>query len=172
MDWMPNDDAITYFCGEILPLIWQKKGSVKFYVVGKNPSAVVKNLAGRDTRVIVTGRVDDVRSYIQRSHVFIVPLRIGGGTRLKILEAMSMGKAVVSTTIGAEGIKYTDGENILLADEPQAFADKTVSLLNDRARSLQIGAEARHFVRGRYDWDTIGRKLKTIYEETAREPQK
>lgn len=109
MDWLPNDDAITYFCANILPLIWQKNASVKFYVVGKNPSNVVKELAARDSRVIVTGRVDDVRPYIRRSKVFIVPLRIGGGTRLKILEAMAMGKAIVSTTIGAEGIECTDG---------------------------------------------------------------
>src|SRR6202034_846428 len=114
-----------------LPLIWQRQGSVKLYVVGKNPSTSVKDLARSDPRVIVTGRVDDVRPYMERSKVFIVPLRIGGGTRLKILEAMAMGKAVVSTTIGAEGIEYTDGKNILLGDAPQDFADKVLFSLND-----------------------------------------
>jgi len=167
MDWLPNDDAITYFCGKILPLIWQKKETVKFYVVGKNPSTAVKDLASRDPRVIVTGRVDDVRPYIRRSGVFIVPLRIGGGTRLKILEAMSMGKAVVSTSIGAEGIEYTDGKNILLGDEPQDFADKVLLLLNDPQRSQSIGLEARQFVCGRYDWNIIGQTLKRIYGEAV-----
>ncbi len=165
MDWLPNDDSITYFCGKILPLIWQKNGSIRFYVVGKNPSTMVKDLAKHDNRVIVTGRVDDVRSYIHRSKVFIVPLRIGGGTRLKILEAMSMGKVVVSTSIGAEGIECTDGQNILLGDQPQDFADKVLSLFNDPQRSKDIGLKARQFVCERYDWDIIGQKLNAIYEE-------
>jgi glycosyltransferase involved in cell wall biosynthesis len=167
MDWLPNDDAITYFCAKILPLIWQRQASVKFYVVGKNPSPVVKELAGRDPRVIVTGRVDDVRPYIQRSKVFIVPLRIGGGTRLKILEAMSMEKAVVSTTIGAEGIECTDGQNIFLGDAPQDFADKVLFLLNDHQKSQAAGLAARKFVCERYDWEIIGKRLKTIYEKVS-----
>lgn len=172
MDWLPNDDAITYFCGKILPLIWQKQGSVKFYVVGKNPSTLVKDLAARDARVIVTGRVDDVRPYIHRSMVFIVPLRIGGGTRLKILEAMSMCKAVVSTTIGAEGIEYTNGKNILLGDEPQDFADRVLQLLNNHQTSDELGVAARKLVCDRYDWNIIGQKLKTIYEEAIHVQQK
>jgi glycosyltransferase involved in cell wall biosynthesis len=165
MDWLPNDDAITFFCGKILPLIWQKKENVKFYVVGKNPSTLVKDLAKRDSRVIVTGRVDDVRPFIQRSKVFIVPLRIGGGTRLKILEAMSMRKAVVSTSIGAEGIECTDGKDILLGDKSQDFADQVLFLLNNHQKSQEIGTEARKLVCDQYDWNTIGQKLKTIYEE-------
>jgi sugar transferase (PEP-CTERM/EpsH1 system associated) len=167
MDWLPNDDAITYFCNKILPLIWQKKEGVKFYVVGKNPSALVKDLARHDPRVIVTGRVDDVRPYIRRSKVFIVPLRIGGGTRLKILEAMSMSKAVVSTTIGAEGIECRDGQNILLGDGPQEFADKVLFLLKDHQKTLEIAAAARKFVCAQYDWDIIGQKLKNIYEKST-----
>ncbi len=172
MDWLPNDDAITYFCDKILPLIWQRKNTVKFYVVGKNPSSLVKDLAKRDPRVIVTGRVDDVRPYMRRSKVFIVPLRIGGGTRLKILEAMAMGKAIVSTTIGAEGIEYTNGKNILLGDEPRDFADQVLFILNNDQRSQEIGREAYKFVREKYDWDTIGQKLKTIYEESIHAQQK
>ncbi len=166
MDWLPNDDAITYFCHKILPLIWQKKSSVKLYVVGKSPSALVKDMAQRDPRVIVTGRVEDVRPYVQRSKVFIVPLRIGGGTRLKILEAMAMGKAVVSTTIGAEGIECADGKNILLGDSPQDFADQVLFLLNNPQKSQEIGIVARKLVCDRYDWNTIGQKLKMIYEES------
>ena len=84
MDWLPNDDAITYFCKEILPLIWGINSSVKLCVVGKSPSAAVKNLAVNDTRVTVTGRVEDVRPYISRSKIFIVPLRIGGGTARRL----------------------------------------------------------------------------------------
>jgi sugar transferase (PEP-CTERM/EpsH1 system associated) len=164
LDWLPNDDAVSYFCGKILPLIWQKKDSVKLYVVGKSPSAMIKKLAGRDSRVIVTGRVDDVRPYVRPAKAFIVPLRIGGGTRLKILEAMSMSKAVVSTSIGAEGIEYTDGKNILIGDNPQDFADKVLGLMDDGLKSRQIGAEGRKLVCGKYDWDTIGRGLKEVYK--------
>jgi glycosyltransferase involved in cell wall biosynthesis len=166
MNWLPNEDAITYFCSKILPLIWEKKASVKFYAVGKNPSPIIKELAHRDPRVIITGRVEDVRPYIWRSRVSIVPLRIGGGTRLKILEAMSLSKVIVSTSIGAEGIEYTDGKNILIGDTPQDFADKVLLALNDPQRSREIGIEARKFVCGMYDWDIIGQKLRSIYQES------
>jgi sugar transferase (PEP-CTERM/EpsH1 system associated) len=164
MDWLPNDDAMSYFCGKILPLIWQAKNSVKVYVVGKKPSAMVRGLARRDSRVIVTGRVDDVRPYIRCSKVFIVPLRIGGGTRLKILEAMSMSKAVVSTPVGAEGIEHTDGKNILIADRPQDFAENVLSLLVDDVKCRQIGEGGRKLVCGKYDWDTIGGGLREVYK--------
>jgi polysaccharide biosynthesis protein PslH len=167
MNWLPNEDAITFFCDKILPLIWKKKASVKFYVVGKNPSLIIKDLAQHDQRVIITGRVEDVRPYIRRARVSIVPLRIGGGTRLKILEAMALSQAIVSTSIGAEGIEYTDGKNILIGDSPQDFADKILLVLNDPQRSREIGIEARKFVCGKYDWNIIGQKLKTIYEESV-----
>jgi len=172
MNWLPNEDAITYFCSKIIPLIWEKNASVKFYAVGKNPSPIIKALAQSDTRVIITGRVDDVRPYIWRARVSIVPLRIGGGTRLKILEAMSLSKAIVSTSIGAEGIEYTDGRNILIGDTPQEFADKVLLALNDRSRSREIGIEARKFVCEKYDWNIIGEKLKRIYEESIHAQQK
>jgi len=169
MDWLPNDDGITYFCRDILPLIWQAKNKVKMYVVGKNPSAAVKELAAKDSRVIITGRVDDVRPYIERSKIFIVPLRIGGGTRLKILEAMSMHKAVVSTTIGAEGIQYTRDVNIALADNPQQFAHKVIDLIDHPARIKSMGIEGRQLVLEKYDWNVIGQKLNAIYEKAIHE---
>jgi polysaccharide biosynthesis protein PslH len=164
MDWMPNDDGITYFCKEILPLIWEKKNTVKLCVVGKSPSQAVKSLASYDKRVNVTGRVEDVRPYIQSSSIFIVPLRIGGGTRLKILEAMSMRKAVVSTTIGAEGIEHSPA-NIALADTPQDFAQAVVNLLNDPLRIIELGEEGRRLVCEKYDWPIVGQKLNDIYNE-------
>ena len=133
---------------------------------------MIKDLAQRDSRVIITGRVDDVRPYIRRSRVSIVPLRIGGGTRLKILEAMALSKTIVSTSIGAEGIEYTDGKNILIGDSPQDFADKVLLVLNDPQKSREIGIEARKFVCGKYDWNIIGQKLKTIYEESIHVQQK
>jgi sugar transferase (PEP-CTERM/EpsH1 system associated) len=165
MDWLPNDDAISYFCQEILPLVWQKNSALKLYVVGKNPSSVVKNLAHKDGRVIVTGRVDDVRPFVGRSKIFIVPLRIGGGTRLKILEAMAMGKAVVSTTIGAEGIECKDGVNIALADNPDNFAQKIIALCLNPTLAATMGHEGRQLVCQKYDWAIVGKILTNIYQE-------
>lgn len=168
MDWLPNDDAITYFCSDILPLIWEENKNIKLYVVGKSPSESVKELAAKDPRVIVTGRVDDVRSYVERAKVFIVPLRIGGGTRLKILEAMAMNKATVSTTIGAEGIDYTDDLNISIADAPAHFARSVVSLIGNAERSRAMGEAGRRLVCEKYDWNVVGKKIKSLYQKELR----
>ena len=167
MDWLPNEDAVMFFIKDILPLIWESKPDVKFYVVGKGPSAALLNAARKDARIQVTGRVEDVRPYIARSQVFVCPLRIGGGTRLKILEALAMHKAVVSTTIGAEGIAYCDREHLLAADEPQDFARQVVALLDQPQRRAALGRQGRDLVQQKYDWRSIGRKLEGIYHEMA-----
>lgn len=163
MDWLPNDDAMVYFCKDILPLIWEKKPDVTIYIVGKSPSAELKKLAEHDNRIEVTGRVDDVRPYMEQAKVFVTPLRIGGGTRLKILEAMSMEKAVVSTSIGAEGIDYTKDSDISIADQPQEFADVVISLLNSDEDRKSMGENGRKLVLEKYDWGIIGKKLREIY---------
>lgn len=165
MDWLPNDDAVVFFCREVLPLIWEQNAGVKFYIVGKSPSAAVRELAQKDPRIIVTGRVDDVRTYIQRAKIFAAPIRIGGGTRLKILEAMSMRKAVVSTTVGAEGIACTKDVDIVLEDTPRAFADEVIVLLKDQQARETLGTAARELVLEKYDWRIIGKKLNQIYED-------
>ena len=165
MDWLPNDDAVVFFCREVLPLIWEQNPNVKFYIVGKSPSATVKELASKEPRIVVTGRVDDVRTFIQRAKIFVVPIRIGGGTRLKILEAMSMQKAVVSTTVGAEGIAHTRDVDIFLGDTPQALADAVIALLKDRPKRETLGTAARKLVLEKYDWRIIGKKLNQIYKD-------
>lgn len=165
MDWLPNDDAAVFFCREVLPLIWEQNTNVKFYIVGKSPSAAVRELAQKDPRIVVTGRVEDVRTYIQRAKIFVVPIRIGGGTRLKILEAMSMQKAVVSTTVGAEGIAHTKDVDIVLGDTPQAFAQHVITLLNDPRKREALGIAARKLILEKYDWRIIGKKLNQIYED-------
>ncbi len=167
MDWFPNDDAVIYFCNEILPLIWQRNKNIKFYVVGKGPSAKIVQMGKEDSRIIVTGLVDDVRPYMERAQVYVVPLRIGGGTRLKILEAMSMEKAVVSTTLGAEGIDYRKNFNIAIADTPQEFADRVIHLMNHPQEAKQLGVEGRKLVCGKYDWNIIGEKLAEVYKEAT-----
>ena len=121
MDWLPNEDAILYFVDAILPLIKQQCPEVSLEVVGRSPSRKLQALAEKEKSVRLTGWVEDIRPFVARGAVCIVPLRIGGGTRLKIFEAMAMGKAVISTSVGAEGLPVRSGENILLADAPKRF---------------------------------------------------
>lgn len=165
MDWLPNNDSAIFFAKEILPIIWQKKPDVRFYVVGKSPSSDLVELAKKDQRIQCTGRVDDVRDYVWQSQVFVVPLRIGGGTRLKILEAMSMEKGVVSTTIGAEGINYKNHANINIADTANEIADAINYILDNPEKAAQLGKRGRELVLEEYDWNIVGRKLRAIYEE-------
>jgi sugar transferase (PEP-CTERM/EpsH1 system associated) len=165
MDWLPNDDAAVFFCREVLPLIWKKRPEVKFYIVGRNPSAALNELAKDEKRITVTGRVEDVRDYVWRSKIFVVPIRVGGGTRLKILEAMSMAKTTISTTIGAEGIRHTDGKNIILADTLADLAKTTIELLGNSLQRHAIGEGGRKLVCEQYDWNIIGEDLIKAYHE-------
>jgi len=158
MDWLPNEDAMIYFCRDVLPAIRAEVPDVALTIVGRTPTPAVKKLA-EERGVTVTGRVDDVRPFMRDASVYIVPLRIGGGTRLKIFEAMAMGKAVVSTTIGAEGLPVTDGEHVLLADDPASFARAVVHLLRDTAHRDRLAAAARALVLARYDWSAVAGEL-------------
>ncbi len=166
MDWLPNEDAMTYFCRDILPLVREHEPRVRLSIVGRAPTPAVCALAG--DAVEVTGRVDDVRPYLERAAVCVVPLRIGGGTRLKIFEAMAMAKAVVSTTVGAEGLPVVDGRHALIADAPGAFADAILSLLRDASRRAAIERAARALVVGHYDWSAVAGELDDALTAVAR----
>jgi polysaccharide biosynthesis protein PslH len=167
MDWMPNEDGMLYFCTEILPRIWQHCPDTEVYIVGRSPTAKVQALTG-DPRIKVTGRVDDVRPHIAAGAVYFVPLRVGSGTRLKIFEAMAMRKAVVSTTIGAEGLPVKRGENILLADTPDAFASCVVTLLQDQAQRVNLGAAARKMVEENFSWAAVSMCFAAAIESVTR----
>ena len=162
MDWLPNEDAVLYFYEQIFPLIEAQIPDVKFYVVGQNPTERVKQLS-RHGNVIVTGMVDDVKPYIAKASVYVVPLRIGGGTRLKILEALAMEKAVVSTTIGCEGLQLTPNKDILIADEPENFARLVIQLAQDEKFRQRFGKSGRKRVEENYDWRSIGKQLNELY---------
>jgi sugar transferase (PEP-CTERM/EpsH1 system associated) len=166
MDWLPNEDAMLYFCREVLPAIRAEIPDASLAIVGRTPTPAVKKLA-EEHGVTVTGRVDDVRPYMKEAAVYIVPLRIGGGTRLKIFEAMAMGKAVVSTTVGAEGLPVTDGEHVRLADEPAAFARAVVHLMRDLDERRRIEAAARALVVARYDWSAVAGELESALQRFA-----
>jgi sugar transferase (PEP-CTERM/EpsH1 system associated) len=158
MDWLPNEDAMLFFCRDILPLVRAEEPDVKLSIVGRAPTPAVKRLAA-EHGVTVTGRVDDVRPYMRDAAVYVVPLRIGGGTRLKIFEAMAMAKAVVSTTVGAEGLPVTGGEHLLLADEPRGFARAVVRLLRDVEKRRSVEQAARQLVVAKYDWSVVAGDL-------------
>src|SRR3981081_1862320 len=128
MDWMPNVDGVDWFLNEVLPLIRKRKPDCSVAIVGRTPPERLTNLQKEDSKIIVTGTVPDVRPYLWGSPVSIVPLRIGGGTRLKIYEAMAAKIPVVSTTVGAEGLDVCNGENIHIADLPAEFAECCVTL--------------------------------------------
>lgn len=168
MDYYPNEQAAIYFCQEVMPLLRRRRPDVKLYLVGKSPTQQVLRLHD-DQNVFVTGRVDDVRPYVQKAAAVVVPLRHGSGTRLKILEAFSMGKAVVSTTRGVEGIPAQPGREILIADSPHAFDDQVQQLLDAPKLAARIGGAAREFVEARYDWEQIGRVVREAYGTMAAE---
>jgi sugar transferase (PEP-CTERM/EpsH1 system associated) len=167
MDWLPNEDAMLFFCREILPLIRAEEPDVTLSIVGRAPTPAVRKLTS-DAAVTVTGRVDDVRPAMRDAAVYIVPLRIGGGTRLKIFEAMSMAKAVVSTAVGAEGLLVTGGQHLLLADEPRAFSRHVVRLMRDVERRRALEQAARALVVSRYDWSVVAGDLEEALIRVAR----
>jgi sugar transferase (PEP-CTERM/EpsH1 system associated) len=167
MDWMPNEDAIHYFVDEIWPLIRAEVPGVKFSVVGRRPTERLRKVAAQ-AGIEVTGAVDDIRPYVHRAAVYVVPLRVGSGTRLKIFEAMAMGKAVVSTTIGAEGLPVHSGENILLADTPQDFAAAVIRFLRDPTLRDHLGGSARQLVQEKYSWSAAARELENVLVRRGR----
>jgi glycosyltransferase involved in cell wall biosynthesis len=155
MDWMPNSDGVNYFVREILPLIWERKPDCTLAIVGRSPSPAMQALAKQDSRIHVTGTVPDVRPWLWGASVSIVPLRIGGGTRLKIYEAMAAGTATVSTLIGAEGLDVSHPANIRLADTPADFAGQCLSLLDDVSQRQAEAGEALRLVTSRFSWDVV-----------------
>jgi glycosyltransferase involved in cell wall biosynthesis len=154
MDWHPNEDSIVYFIDSILPHIQKRLPAVTLTVAGRNPSPLLQSVAAR-VGVRLTGTVDDIRPFIQQAAVYVVPLRIGGGTRLKIFEALAMGKAIVSTTIGAEGLPLIEGQHVLRADEPVKFAEQVVQLLEDKQQREELGKAGRKLVEESYSWATV-----------------
>jgi glycosyltransferase involved in cell wall biosynthesis len=166
MDWHPNEDAIAYFADSILPRIRREVPTVSLAVVGRRPSDRLKAIA-KAAGIYVTGTVDDVRPYIAEAAVYVVPLRAGGGTRLKIFEALAMRKAVVSTTVGAEGLGLTPDREFVAADDADSFAAAVVSLLWDPARRRALGCAGRALVESRYSWQHVAREFERRCEEAG-----
>lgn len=166
MDWMPNEDGIAWFAEEVLPQIRRGVPDVALTIVGRSPSARVRALTGQPG-VTVTGTVPDVRPYLERCAVLVVPLRIGGGTRIKIYEGMAMERATVSTTIGAEGLPVIHGEDLVLADDPAAFAAAVIDLLQHPERATAMGRHAAERVRREFSWARATDVFEQICEQAV-----
>jgi glycosyltransferase involved in cell wall biosynthesis len=155
MDWLPNIEGIRWFAETGWPLLRQKHPAATLTIVGRRPTAAVRELAARDPSIRVTGTVDDVRPHLAQAAVMIVPLRVGGGTRIKIFEGMATGIPVVSTRIGAEGLAVADGEHLLLADTPAELAAAVGGLWARPGGAQRMGAAGRELVRSRFSWPKV-----------------
>jgi polysaccharide biosynthesis protein PslH len=167
MDWAPNQDAIEWYARDILPLIRRECPDAITWVVGRNPTALLRALERAVPNLRVTGTVDDIRPYLNRASVYIVPMRSGSGTRLKVFEAMASGKAIVSTTIGAEGLPVEHGSNILLGETPEEFAGHCVRLLGDQNLRRRLGSQARRLVETRFSWARVVDDFEEILQGVA-----
>ena len=159
MDWYPNRDALEYFVRQIFPLVQKEVPGVRLIAAGRNPAPEFRARFADVPALEFTGTVPDLRPIIARAAVCVVPLRIGSGTRLKILEGGAMGKAMVSTTIGAEGLEFEAGSEILIADDPQQFSRDVVDLLHDPAKRQALGEAARRKVVAQYDLKALERSI-------------
>jgi glycosyltransferase involved in cell wall biosynthesis len=171
MYWPPNIDSVQWFCGKILPLVRKDLPEVRFQIVGAKPTPQVRNLGAVQPEVVsVTGTVPDVRPYMAACGVFVVPLRAGSGMRVKILQAMAMGLPIVSTSLGAEGIAVIQGQNILLADTDDDFAEAVTLILTYPALADRLGRAARELAVRQYSWGVAGQELLHVYHEEIGAP--
>ncbi|MCH8494537.1 MAG: glycosyltransferase [Balneolales bacterium] len=163
MKYVPNHDGINYFLDEVFPKILEKTPDATITIVGKNPPQSILNRANKN--IIVTGFVEDTRPYIEKSAVYVVPLRMGGGTRLKIMEAMAVKKPIVSTSIGCEGIDVVHGKSILIADSPDDFANRVLQLFQEPELTNELTKGGYELVEHRYKWESIGDQMDQAYQE-------
>jgi len=167
MDWRPNQDAVRWFVSEIHPRLSQAI-DYRLLVVGRNPPAWLARIPERIPQIVVTGTVEDVRPFMDESDLYVVPLRAGGGSRLKILEAMARGRPVVSTRVGAEGIEAVDGRHLALVETPEEFVATTVRLLSDTPARRNLARAGRAKVEERYRWSAIARHQGSFWERVIR----
>lgn len=167
MFWPPNVDGILWFAREVYPLIKEKRPGVTFDVVGARPPAEVQELEKEDSSIHVSGYVEDPQEYLQQAGVMVVPLRAGGGMRVKILNALAQGLPIVTTTIGCEGIAIEDGRDLLIADKPQDFAAATLRLLTDRGMAAKLGLNGRRLIETTYDYQVACRPLDQVYGSSS-----
>jgi polysaccharide biosynthesis protein PslH len=169
LDWRPNVDCVIYFLDEIWPLIKNSFPEAKFAVVGRNPLPRLASRIADEPAVTLHGSVEDVRPFINSAQVCIVPLRIGSGSRLKILEALAMEKPVVSTSVGAEGLDLENGRHVLIADNPADFADAVKRLFLNPAYRHSLALEGRQLAKEKYSWRILAEKLESEWQRTIQQ---
>ena len=167
MDWLPNEDGMQFFLREVWPLICQNIPAAQLTIVGRRPSDALQTMVKTAGNVQLTGWVDDTRPYLAAGSVFVVPLRIGGGTRMKIYEAMAMQRVVISTTIGAEGLPVIDDEHIVIRDDPQSFAAACIALIENEDYRNRIASTGAAFVRENFGWNTVAKVFSEACLATA-----
>jgi len=162
MGWFPNKDAMLFFLLDVMPLLIKQCPTIKLTLVGRSTGIDIPETLKK--HITVTGFVDDFRPIVYSSNIYILPIRVGSGTRLKLLEAMSMGKAIVATTIGAEGVELEQNTNVIYANDASEFVSAIIKLLNDPNKIDELGINARNIAEKQYDWDIITKKLLISYE--------
>lgn len=167
MSWYPNRDAMAWFLAEVWPRVRRAVPAATFTVIGSHPSPEVRRAEASGEGVTATGLVHDIRPHVARASVYVCPMRVGGGTRLKILDAWAMGKAVVSTTLGAEGLTAETGKELEIADDPAEFASRVVELLGDPDRRRRLGEAGRERAVAEYAWPRIAAGMLRLYDELA-----
>ncbi len=163
MSWAANVDGIHFLLDSVFPLLLSARPRMKAYIIGRNPpTSLADKIKARGLDVTLTGFVDDIRPYVARSHVYVIPLFVGSGTRIKAFEAMAMGRPVVSTTLGIEGLDVADGEHFLRADDADAFARSILRLMDDAAMRDRIARAARRLMEDRFSWNSVARQFEAI----------
>jgi glycosyltransferase involved in cell wall biosynthesis len=163
MSWAANVDGIHFLLDEVFPLLLRARPRITAVIIGRNPPASLSDkIRERGLAVTLTGFVDDIRPYVAQSNVYVIPLFVGSGTRIKAFEAMAMGRPVVSTTLGVEGLDVTDGENFLRADDAPAFARSILALMDDAAMRVRIAGAARRLMEDRFSWSRVARQFEAI----------
>ncbi len=168
MDWLANIDGVKWFVEVVLPLVRRRRPEATFGVIGRMPPPEIRAMAERDPKIFVTGTVEDVRPYLWGSKISVVPLRIGGGTRLKIYESMAAKVPVISTSVGAEGLEVHPPENARIADSAEDFAEACVELLEDAGERTRMAAAAWEMVNARFSWERVAECFERVLEHTPR----
>jgi glycosyltransferase involved in cell wall biosynthesis len=163
MSWAANVDGIHFLLDEVFPLLLRARPKIRAVIIGRNPPASLSDkIKERGLAVTLTGFVDDIRPHVAQANVYVIPLFVGSGTRIKAFEAMAMGRPVVSTTLGVEGLDVTDGENYLRADDAASFARSILTLMDDAAMRVRLAAAARQLMEDRFSWSRVARQFEAI----------
>jgi polysaccharide biosynthesis protein PslH len=163
MSWAANVEGIHFLLDEVWPRLLAVRPQLRAIIIGRNPPAsLADKIRARGLNVTLTGFVDDIRPYVAAANVYVIPLFVGSGTRIKAFEAMAMGRPVVSTTLGIEGLDVTDGENFLRADDAEAFTNAILALLKDASMRARIAEAARHLMEDRFSWSRVAAQFEAI----------